>query len=410
MSYENKFQETRNTFSKIYKKTLCTNCGKLGHEFRCCHEPITSFGIINMKILGDSNCCESTFSPHVNETLLFRSKFSTTKNVHYKITSRKYPNVKCFVSNSIKLYDKPSIHSYKLDNETLPFENEEQLQKFAYYKHRILFMMVSRKFSLGFIEFIRGKYDVTNTQKIINLFEQMYDDEIKYIRCNSYDNILYHFLNRDQESKHDVLNRIYDGKYSNEYCEAKMKFNMLLNPSNTEDVPWDLNFYIKNIKPKWKKPEWGFPKGRREKNSEENIECACREFEEETGYHKDEYLVLNKIEPIDEVLRGTNGVYYKHTYYLSMDNSAHEPLESEFDMHEIGEIRWFTYDEAMCHIRPYHTEKKKILTRVYLFMLNYLIHNVGPTKITHTTSSSSPTTVPCAQISTSASPQVQVEC
>ena len=31
------------------------------------------------------------------------------------------------------------------------------------------------------------------------------------------------------------------------------------------------------------------------KKAEENLTCACREFEEETGYKKDEYTVLNKI-------------------------------------------------------------------------------------------------------------------
>ena len=237
--------------------------------------------------------------------------------------------------------------------------------------------MVSRKFSLGFIEFIRGKYDVSDPKGIINLFEQMYDEEIKLIQKNEYDDILYHFLNRANETKEIVLNRIYEGKYSNEYCEAKIKFNLLKYPSDDENdnVPWDLNFYAKNIRPKYKKPEWGFPKGRRDRKTEENINCACREFEEETGYKKDEYTILNKIEPIEEKMVGTNGIFYKHIYYLSINNDKTN-IPTDFDSYEIGEIKWFTYDEAMCHIRPYHYEKKKILMRIYLFILNYLIHNV----------------------------------
>jgi len=189
---------------------------------------------------------------------------------------------------------------------------------------------------------------------------------------------LYYFLNRHNESKEIVLNRIYEGRYSNEYCEAKTKFNMLSNPLEDDDennIPWNLNFYAKSIKPKWTMPEWGFPKGRRDKRSEENLSCACREFEEETGYKKNEYQILNKIEPIEEKLIGTNGIHYKHIYYLAT-NLSEKPIKiSDCDIYEIGDIKWFTYDDAMAHIRPYHTEKKKILTGIYLFVLNYLIHH-----------------------------------
>ncbi|XWV24977.1 NUDIX hydrolase [Tupanvirus deep ocean] len=347
------------------RKIMCANCGKPGHEFKTCNEPITSYGIINIDILDN-----------INENLILKDKFSTKKNTYFKVISRKYPEVKCYISDNIKLCEDQN-DIYKLDNETIPYEDDEHIRKFCYYKDKILFMMVSRKFSLGFIEFIRGKYDVSDTKTIINLFEQMYEEEIKYIGKNQYDNILYYFLNRNNEPKEVVLNRIYEGRYSNEYCEAKIKFNMLLNPSDDEnsDIYPSLDFYTKWIRPRWRKPEWGFPKGRRDKRSEENLTCACREFEEETGYKKDDYNVLNKIEPIEEKMTGTNGISYKHIYYLAINNCDKDKVLTDYDIYEIGDIKWFTYDEAMAHIRPYHIEKKRILTRVYLFILNYLIHN-----------------------------------
>ncbi len=349
----------------IRKKYLCSNCGRSGHEMKSCREPITSWGIINVNILDD-----------MNESLIIKNKFSTKKDTYYKIVSKKFPKIKCFISDNINLFDNFG-EMYKLDNDTVSYQDDEHLKNFCYYKDKILFMMVSRKFSLGFIEFIRGKYDVYDTKSIVNLFEQMYEEEIKYIRKNSYDNILYNFLNRDNESKEVVLNRIYEGKYSNEYCDAKIKFNMLTNPSEDEnnDIQLDLNFYTKYIKPRWRKTEWGFPKGRRDKRYEDNLSCACREFEEETGYEREEYFVLNKIEPVEELFTGTNGVNYKHIYYLAINNSQKDKLLTGYDEYEIGDIKWFTYEEAMAYIRPYHTEKKKILTRVYLFLLNYLIHN-----------------------------------
>lgn len=404
------------------KKVVCINCGKNGHEFKTCGDPITSLGIIDIKILGNNG-----------ENSLFIEQFSKKKN-SCVIISKKYPNIKYSISSSIIIDD---TNTYNINNLSIPFNSEEDLNKFCYYKDKIIFLMVSRKFSIGFIEFIRGKYNVSDTRGIINLFEQMTQEEIKYIHKHEYDDILYYFLNRNNESKEIVLDKIYNGKYSMEYCASKMKFSMLRNsgfnnlefthlqkdeppdlrkssvssgeppdlrkssgltldslelgehcnadePPDINDMIWGLDFYTTVIKPKWKQPEWGFPKGRRDSKNEENLTCACREFEEETGYNKNNYVVLGKINPIEEQLVGTNNVKYKHVYNMAIDLTECDTLDSlknyvlqnklEFDKYEIGEIGWFTYDEAMYHIRPYHTEKKKILTKVYLFIINYLIN------------------------------------
>ena len=90
----------------------------------------------------------------------------------------------------------------------------------------------------------------------------------------------------------------------------------------------------------------------------------------------DSYIVLNKIEPIEEKMTGTNGITYKHIYYLSLNNRDKNTKFANYDNFEVGDISWFTYSEAINHIRPYHTEKKRVLTKIYLFVLNYLINNV----------------------------------
>lgn len=355
------------------KKNICTNCGKPGHEFKMCKDHITSFGIVNIKIIND-----------IDEKFIIGEKFSSKINDQHIITSRKYPNIRCSVSSNITV---DNNNCQEITGESISCEEiEKDNYKFWYYRNKIIFLMVSRKFSLGFIEFVRGRYDVSDTKTIIGLFEQMTINEINFIHKHDYDDILFYFLNRDEGEKEIVLNKIYEGKYSLEYCESKIKFNMLQNPQNypQNDIIWGLYFYTKNIKPRWTKPEWGFPKGRREKRVEENLECARREFEEETGYDKNEYIVLNKIEPIEEIMTGTDGVIYKHIYYLALDlincpiennHINHTNLELNYDKYEIGDIMWFTYDDAMSHIRPYHFEKKRILTKIYLFMINSLMHS-----------------------------------
>lgn len=351
-------------------KFLCINCGQYGHEYRFCREPITSFGVINFRILGD-----------IGDSKFLIDKFSTPGIVNYQIYSSKYPDITCITSNMYSFisdhrYDLYN-HSYKyyLDTDGIKIETPELFEKFNYFRDRIQFLLVSRKYSLGFVDFIRGKYNIHDPNTIINLFQQMTCSEIKKIGHTEYDDLLYEFLNRNAESKDLLLNRVYEGKYSNEYCEAKTKFNILSKPEQNHAIPWSLHFYVKYVKPKWSTPEWGFPKGRRDKSCENNLECATREFQEETGYSREEYIIFDKIEPVSEYLTGTNNVHYKHVYYLSIDNCQRKDCLLNFDRQEIGEVRWFTYQEAIDNIRPRHINKKCILTRIYLFILNVLMNN-----------------------------------
>lgn len=350
------------SYTKNTKHKFCINCGKTGHEQRKCKEPITSFGIINFRI-----------TDGYTETSNMSHRF-TNNNSYVRIISNKYPNIKCYISKGIKIFD--NNINYKINDDSIPFDHNG-ISKLNYYKDRIQFMMVSRRYSLGYIQFLRGKYDISDPKSIIDIFEQMTREEISNIQKYQYDDLLYQFLNRRGELKENVLNKIYEGKYSNEYCEAKMKFNLLSGSydADANDIPWNLNFYLKNANPKWNNPEWGFPKGRRDGKTEENISCAKREFEEETGLKNYEYTVLNKIEPLEEKLIGTNGIQYRHVYYLAVNKNDTLDEIYNYDENEIGEVRWMTYDEAIANIRPYHHEKKGILTKIFLFIINYLINS-----------------------------------
>ena len=39
---------------------------------------------------------------------------------------------------------------------------------------------------------------------------------------------------------------------------------------------------------------------------------------------------------------------------------------------EIGDIGWFTFDQTIQLIRPHHSQRKKLLSQLYLFILNNL--------------------------------------
>ena len=94
--------------------------------------------------------------------------------------------------------------------------------------------------------------------------------------------------------------------YEKEFIKSYEKYNFVKNTY--------MHILI-NTHSKFDIPEWGFPKGRRN-YMEKDIECAKREFMEESGLSEQEFLILYRIYPINETFFGTNQVKYKHVYFF----------------------------------------------------------------------------------------------
>ena len=147
--------------------------------------------------------------------------------------------------------------------------------------------MIRRKHSLGFMEFMRGRYNIEDYKGVISLFEQMSSDEIHSIRNNTFDDL---WNNLWMHTANSLI-------YKEEYEKSMEKFNKL--KKKTKKDPYlGLSFYTENIEPKWNEPEWGFPKGRRN-YYEKNFDCANREFREESGFDVEDYTVLNKLDSLN---------------------------------------------------------------------------------------------------------------
>ena len=62
-------------------------------------------------------------------------------------------------------------------------------------------------------------------------------------------------------------------------------------------------------------------KGRKNKKiTETDLQCAMREFKEETGISSDKYTIINNIEPLTEIFTGTDGALYKYVYFIAFLN------------------------------------------------------------------------------------------
>jgi 8-oxo-dGTP pyrophosphatase MutT (NUDIX family) len=216
--------------------------------------------------------------------------------------------------------------------------------------------MIRRKHSLNYIEFIRGKYDLNNVEYLENIINMMSTDEQTKLLNNSF-NLLWNELWNDSK------------KNSVEYKESEHKFNLLKKGTyikkNDINIKTSLEHLIKNNIITYSEPEWGFPKGRRNIN-EKNIDCAKREFEEETNNNEYDYTILN-MSPLDEVYLSTNLSKYKHIYYIAQSKNDRVLTVDITNKHmntEIGDIGWFSVNDSINKIRNYNIDKRNKL--IYL--------------------------------------------
>ena len=206
----------------------------------------------------------------------------------------------------------------------------------------IKFLMIQRKDSLSFMEFIRGKYETTDIDYIKRLLSNMTISERNMILNEKFEDIWNYVWYQNDNNKNNK-----------EFINSKIKF-YLLNEHNF------LKNYIISIKNIYNEQEWGFPKGRR-KMKENDIDCAVREFYEETRINKEDLNLITDIIPLEEIFVGTNGIMYKHLYYIAKLNNNNINIKIDNDcleqIREIRAIRWYTFNDVIAHIKSYNIER-----------------------------------------------------
>lgn len=296
----------------------CLNCGKIGHLKKYCNDPITSIGIIAFKI---------DYNNIINEL---------------KKDSAKVCKLNKTLDSSVNI-----ISSNRLNMNNIRYIN--------IFKKSIKFLLIRRKHSYGYIELIMGKYKIYNTKYIKIILASMTNEEIDKVLNNDFDFLYCDIYGINNYHKIADINK------------SRQKFNYLKESGKLREM-------INSVTVVYFEPEWGFPKGRRNIN-ETNIECATREFYEETGISSEEINVYDNIIPIHEIYYGTDGLKYKHTYYIA-ETEENETMELKIkeNNYEIGDIKWVSLDDALQLLRCYQHERKKILSEVYLFIINKMIN------------------------------------
>jgi len=226
-------------------------------------------------------------------------------------------------------------------------------------------LMIQRKDSISYIEFIRGKYELHNPDYIIQLFNHCSAKEKEFLGNHSFDEIWDNlWINTSNQSE----------RIKTEYKKSSFLFSRLLDGITYRDKKTTLRDLLSLSSVSYETPEWEFPKGRRS-NKESNIECAVREFEEESGLHKSDYALLENVAPFSECYRGSNDVNYKHVYYLAFYKGPDKSLSIDKDKYEqaseVGDVQWVTLDGCRSKIRPYNSSKLDIISSCHQFIHSY---------------------------------------
>jgi 8-oxo-dGTP pyrophosphatase MutT (NUDIX family) len=336
----------------------CNNCGKAGHSFYQCKNPITSYGIIPFRI---------------------------AKN---------------------------------------PLTGKKERQ----------YLMIRRRDTLSYVDFMRGKYSLFNRKYIKNMIKTMTEYERTQILSQPFDVLWYELWKNNENNdvpppasygvslsssplpspspspspppteKRELYSvalamknrktidfdkdplfatssrpsvtpsRNLDSSHSQQHT-TKDKFTILQTgvfltgkphfslAEIVEELEKERLADAENATETWKEPEWGFSKGRRNYR-ESDYDCAIREMEEETGYSGANMKIIKNINTFEEVFIGSNFKCYKHKYYLMYMAFEDSLKMGEFEKTEVSCIKWVSFGDCLSLIRSYNMEKKQMIMNI----------------------------------------------
>jgi len=228
----------------------------------------------------------------------------------------------------------------------------------------IQYLMIRRKDSFGYIDFIRGKYVLNNLEHIQSMFNEMSMSEREKIRETDFETLW----------KMMWGETAIGSQYKGEELASQKKFEALksgvLMGVNGEIIT--LKNLIDSSTTKWTETEWEFPKGRRN-YQEKDLDCALREFEEETGLSKKDIKIVENILPFEEIFLGSNHKSYKHKYFLAYTDKTTDELHN-YQQTEVSKLVWKTLEECLDSIRPYNLEKKQLIININKVLQEYRLY------------------------------------
>ena len=210
---------------------------------------------------------------------------------------------------------------------------------------------IRRRHTYSYVDYMRGKYSISDVKYQRSLFSRMTVDEQNMIRSTTFNTMWSDLWLEKEYPSHQVISNKYKRHAHNKHL------NML--------PIWFDQKGTCLAKSSWIEPEWGIPKGRR--NNDESNRCvAMREFWEETGIEIKHIQIIPNI-LIKECYTANNGHHYSNQYFAAtwngekpLDLNDIKPTHSKMYSFkaEIGDIQLLTKEEFLQKLRKYETHKQ----------------------------------------------------
>lgn len=217
-------------------------------------------------------------------------------------------------------------------------------------------ILVQRSYSIGYVEFLRAKYEVYDVKYITHLIQIMTVRERMLIK---------ELMNFDKLNEMLGISQKSSQYHKAKYSEAAEKFKNIADSGLLKNI-------LDNCSSSSNSTEWGIPKGKPQYQHESYLHCAIREFCEESNLTTDDIQIFMNIDPLVEKYTSFNGVTYQHIYYFAkFIGDPIKPLLNESNTNlssEIRDIAWISQDEIDNYIRDYHVDKKRVLHEAFAYL------------------------------------------
>ena len=194
-------------------------------------------------------------------------------------------------------------------------------------------LMVKKRYTYQYFMFVYGYYKKSNIKYLMYLFDNMTFGEKVDILSMNFDNIWYRLWLINIDNINNILDKSNEISYNLSYYKCKRDiFNKTFLKDGGALLKKLINNSTNSVTP------WEIPKGSAI-NDENHIDCAIREFEEETGISSDNYNILWNVDPVVLSHKDEN-IVYKSIYYVAYlkSNSNWTPKISFNNINQINEL------------------------------------------------------------------------
>jgi 8-oxo-dGTP pyrophosphatase MutT (NUDIX family) len=209
--------------------------------------------------------------------------------------------------------------------------------KYDYTKNKLEVLMIKKRTTFSFVDFVLGKYRSDDTDHILYLLNRMTCDEKLDLCSLDFGKIWYRIWlvdpdfgnlknSKDKQEKYNTCKLHFHDNFLRDRGE---RLKNLINQSSNSETLWEL------------------PKGKMAYAQEKKLSCAIREFEEETKISNSQYYIIP-----DEIYRTqhqSGRVRYVCEYYIAIINSDskyNNPKNLKVDycdsqhIAEVTELQW----------------------------------------------------------------------